>query len=61
MMLLMYSLKSLYLSGNVSARVKSPFGGTESTVAGKVGFTSGTTGDEIQGSHTKTLSMSLCM
>ena len=43
--------KELVLSGNVSARVKSPFGGTESTVAGKVGFTSGTTGDEIQGSH----------
>ena len=43
--------KELVLSGNVSARVKSPFGGTESTVAGKVGFTSGTTGDELQGSH----------
>ena len=43
--------KELVLSGNVSAKVKSPFGGTESTVAGKVGFTSGTTGDELQGSH----------
>ena len=43
--------KELVLSGNVSARVKSPFVGTESTVAGKVGFTSGTTGDELQGSH----------
>lgn len=43
--------KELVLSGNVSAKVKSPFGGDEVTVAGKVGFTSGTTGDEIQGSH----------
>ena len=44
--------KELVLNGNVSARVKSPFGGTESTVAGKVGFSSGTTGDAIIGSHT---------
>ena len=44
-------IKELVLTGNVSIKVKSPFGGTESTVAGKVGFTSGTTGDEIQGSH----------
>ena len=46
-----YPLKELVLTGNVSAKVKSPFGGNESTVAGKVGFNSGTTGDEIQGSH----------
>lgn len=44
-------LKELVLTGNVSAKVKSPFGGDEVTVAGKVGFNSGTTGDEIQGSH----------
>ena len=44
-------LKELVLTGNVSAKVKSPFGGEETTVAGKVGFNSGTTGDEIQGSH----------
>ena len=44
-------LKELALTGNVSAKVKSPFGGDEVTVAGKVGFNSGTTGDEIQGSH----------
>ena len=49
-------LKELALTGNVSAKVKSPFGGTESTVAGKVGFNSGTTGDEIQGSHTTAVS-----
>ena len=49
-------LKELVLTGNVSAKVKSPFGGTESTVAGKVGFNSGTTGDEIQGSHTTAVS-----
>ena len=44
-------LKELVLTGNVSAKVKSPFGGEETTVAGKVGFNSGTTGDDIQGSH----------
>ena len=44
-------LKELVLTGNVSAKVKSPFGGEETTVAGKVGFNSGTTGDEIKGSH----------
>ena len=49
-------LKELVLTGNVSAKVKSPFGGTESTVAGKVGFNSGTNGDEIQGSHTTAVS-----
>lgn len=49
-------LKELVLTGNVSARVKSPFGGNESTVAGKVGFNSGTTGDDIQGSHTTAVS-----
>ena len=45
-------LKELVLTGNVSAKVKSPFGGDEVTVAGKVGFNSGTTGDAIRGSHT---------
>lgn len=44
-------LKELVLTGNVSAKVKSPFDGDEVTVAGKVGFNSGTTGDELQGSH----------
>ena len=44
-------LKELVLTGNVSAKVKSPFGGEETTVAGKVGFNSGTTGDDIQGSY----------
>lgn len=44
-------LKELVLTGNVSAKVKSPFGGDEDTVAGKFGFNSGTTGDELQGSH----------
>jgi len=44
-------LKELVLTGNVSAKVKSPFGGSETTVAGKVGFNSGTTGDAISGSH----------
>lgn len=44
-------LKELVLTGSVSAKVKSPFGGDEVTVAGKVGFNSGTTGDELQGSH----------
>lgn len=44
-------LKELVLTGNVSAKVKSPFGGEETTVAVKVGFNSGTTGDELQGSH----------
>ena len=44
-------LKELVLTGNVSSKVKSPFGGDETTVAGKVGFNSGTTGDDIQGSH----------
>lgn len=49
-------LKELVLTGNVSAKVKSPFGGSETTVSGKVGFNSGTTGDEIQGSHTTAVS-----
>lgn len=49
-------LKELVLTGNVSAKVKSPFGGDETTVAGKVGFTSGTTGDAISGSHTTAVS-----
>ena len=49
-------LKELVLTGNVSAKVKSPFGGTETTVAGKVGFNSGTTGDAISGSHTTAVS-----
>lgn len=44
-------LKELVLTGNVSAKVKSPFGGDEVTVAGRVGLNSGTTGDEIQGSQ----------
>ena len=44
-------LKELVLTGNVSAKVKSPFGGDEDTVSGKVGFNSGTTGDDIQGSQ----------
>lgn len=49
-------LKELVLTGNVSAKVKSPFGGDETTVAGKVGFNSGTTGDAISGSHTTAIS-----
>lgn len=49
-------LKELVLTGNVSAKVKSPFGGNETTVAGKVGFNSGTTGDAISGSHTTAVS-----
>ena len=49
-------LKELVLTGNVSAKVKSPFGGEETTVAGKVGFNSGTTGDTISGSHTTSVS-----
>ena len=49
-------LKELVLTGNVSAKVKSPFGGDETTVAGKVGFNSGTTGDAISGSHTTVVS-----
>ena len=49
-------LKELVLTGNVSAKVKSPFGGDETTVAGKVGFNSGTTGDAISGSHTTAVS-----
>ena len=49
-------LKELVLTGNVSAKVKSPFGGEETTVAGKVGFNSGTTGDAISGSHTTAVS-----
>lgn len=49
-------LKELVLTGNVSAKVKSPFGGEETTVAGKVGFNSGATGDAISGSHTTAVS-----
>lgn len=49
-------LKEFIITGNVSAKVKSPFGGDETTVAGKVGFTSGTTGDDISGSHTTAVS-----
>lgn len=49
-------LKELVLTGNVSAKVKSPFGGDEITVAGKVGFNSGATGDAISGSHTTAVS-----
>lgn len=49
-------LKELVLTGNVSAKVKSPFSGDETTVAGKVGFNSGTTGDAISGSHTTAVS-----
>lgn len=49
-------LKELVLTGNVSAKVKSPFGGDEVTVAGKVGFNSGATGDAIRGSHTTAVS-----
>lgn len=49
-------LKELVITGNVSAKVKSPFGGDETTVAGKVGFNSGTTGDAISGSHTTAVS-----
>lgn len=49
-------LKEFIITGNVSAKVKSPFGGDETTVAGKVGFTSGTTGDNISGSHTTAVS-----
>ena len=49
-------LRELTLTGNVSAKVKSPFGGDENTIAGKVGFSSGTTGDAITGSHTTSVS-----
>lgn len=49
-------LKELVLTGNVSTKVKSPFGGDEVTVAGKVGFNSGATGDAISGSHTTAVS-----
>lgn len=49
-------LKEFVITGNVSAKVKSPFGGDETTVVGKVGFTSGTTGDDIIGSHTTDVS-----
>ena len=49
-------LKELVLTGNVSAKVKSPFGGDEVIVAGKVGFNSGATGDAISGSHTTAVS-----
>lgn len=49
-------LKEFVITGNVSAKVKSPFGGDEITVASKVGFTSGTTGDAISGSTTTAVS-----
>ena len=49
-------LKEFVITGNVSAKVKSPFGGDEITVASKVGFSSGTTGDAITGSHTTSVS-----
>lgn len=49
-------LKEFVITGNVSAKVKSPFGGNETTVADKVGLTSGTTGDAISGSHTTAVS-----
>ena len=54
-------LKELVLTGNVSAKVKSPFGGEETTVAGKVGFNSGTTGDELQGSHRNSINEFVCV
>lgn len=46
----------LVVTGDVSAKVKSPFGGTESTVNGKVGFNSGFSKDNIRGSHTTSVS-----
>ena len=49
-------LKEFVITGNVSAKVKSPFGGNETTVAGKFGFSSGTTGEAITGSHTTSVS-----
>lgn len=49
-------LKEFVITGNVSAKVKSPFGGDETTVASKVEFSSGTTGDAITGSHTTSVS-----
>lgn len=46
----------LVVTGDVSAKFKSPFGGTESTVTGKVGFNSGFSKDVIRGSHTTSVS-----
>lgn len=46
----------LVVTGDVSAKVKSPFGGTESNVNGKVGFNSGFSKDTIRGSHTTSIS-----
>lgn len=49
-------LKELVLNGNITANVKSPFAFEETTVMGGIGFNSGTTGDEIKGSHTTSIS-----
>ena len=49
-------LKELVLNGNITANGKSPFAFEETTVMGGIGFNSGTTGDEIKGSHTTSIS-----
>lgn len=46
----------LVVTGDVSAKVKSPFGGAESAIIGKVGFNSGFSKDVIRGSHTTSVS-----
>lgn len=46
----------LVVTGDVSAKVKSPFGGAESAIIGKVGFNSGFYKDVIRGSHTTSVS-----
>ena len=49
-------LKELVLNGDITANIKSPFALEEITVMGGIGLNSGTTGDEIKGSHTTSIS-----
>lgn len=54
------SLREFVLTGNISSKVKSPFGGDETLVSGEIGFNTGT-GESIKGSQRDFINESVYM
>lgn len=53
-------LREFVLTGNISSKVKSPFGGDETLVSGEIGFNTGT-GESIKGSQRNFINESVYM
>lgn len=51
-------LREFVLTGNISSKVKSPFGGDETLVSGEIGFNTGT-GESIKGSQRNSINESV--